>query len=817
MTDKLNIISLNCRGLNNSIKRKKVFNFLRKKKAQVYCLQDVHFTIDQIQRIKQEWGYRECYISTYRSNSRGTAILFNNNFDFKVRDTIVDEGGNFVALSVAINDTLYTIMNIYGPNVDNPSFFDSIENIIKNFENDKIIVCGDWNLVQNPKTDTFNYKNVNNPKSRQRVLEMIHSLDLKDPWSELKHNVNRYTWRQSNPLKQARLDFFLISHELLSSVMNCDILPSINSDHSLIKLTLSISELRRGKGFWKFNNSLLRDREYVELVKTTIKTTIDQYKINGDNINGGTHYSIDDQLLWEIIILMIRGKTIYYSSTKKKIIIQKEKDLENRLYDLEKELDNTNNESEKIDKLKDINNIKVELDDINNQKIKGMFIRSKAKWIEKGEKPTKIFLKLEARQFLNKSFIELEKADGTLLKDQDQIHDEVKLFYQKLYKEQKVSYINLEELSNDLNITKLNEIQQLKLEGELTNSEILAALKCMKNEKSPGPDGITTEFLKFFWNDLGDFLVKALNFGYRTGSLSVSQKQGLITCIPKGNKPKRFLKNWRPITLLNTAYKLGAAAISKRIKAVLPNIINEDQKGFVTGRYIGEVTRLVYDLMEHTEKHQIPGLLLLIDFEKAFDSVDRNFIWNVLKFFKFGPSILQWVQTLYRDTTASVLVNGFASPFFKVTRGCRQGDPLSPCIFVLCVEILGIMIRNNKKIKGIRIGDIEYILSQFADDTTLTLDGTEKCLYAVLHTLCFFERFSGLKVNIDKTKLIWIGSKKRSRLKLCKEYALDWSQTEFTLLGIQFNIDLDCIIVYYLTSLYNIPDAWQLLREYKSN
>jgi hypothetical protein len=130
------------------------------------------------------------------------------------------------------------------------------------------------------------------------------------------------------------------------------------------------------------------------------------------------------------------------------------------------------------------------------------------------------------------------------------------------------------------------------------------------------------------------------------------------------------------------------------------------------------------------------------------------------------------------------------SPYFQITRGCRQGDPISPYLFILCVEVLAILIRQNNDIKGITMGNLEYLLAQFADDTTLILDGSEKCLFAVLNTLKFFERFSGLKVNADKTKLLWIGAKKRSRQKLCKEWNFDWTQNNFTLLGIKFDIDL---------------------------
>ena len=115
------------------------------------------------------------------------------------------------------------------------------------------------------------------------------------------------------------------------------------------------------------------------------------------------------------------------------------------------------------------------------------------------------------------------------------------------------------------------------------------------------------------------------------GELSSTQKEGVITCIPKGDKPKQFLKNWRPISLLNISYKLAASCIANRLKSVLPSIINHEQTGFLSERYIGENTRAIYDLMDHTEKNNIPALLLLIDFEKAFDSVAWSFINETLR------------------------------------------------------------------------------------------------------------------------------------------------------------------------------------------
>lgn len=316
----------------------------------------------------------------------------------------------------------------------------------------------------------------------------------------------------------------------------------------------------------------------------------------------------------------------------------------------------------------------------------------------------------------------------------------------------------------------------------------------MKNNKSPGSDGFSAEFFKFFYSDIKSFIKRAINEGYREGKLSVTQRQGLITCLPKGDKPKQFLKNWRPITLLNVIYKIASGCIAERIKSVLSKLISEDQTGFINGRYIGENTRLMYDILHITDTLNIPGLLLMVHFEKAFDSVSWDFILQVLNFFNFGESLKQWVRVFYNDISSSVIQNGFLSDFFQVERGCRQGDPLSPYIFLLCAEILSLMLKENKDIKGIKIANIEYKLFQFADDTSLFLDGLEKSLNESIKTLNTYANMSGLKVNDSKTRAIWIGSKKFSGETFNHRLKLDWTQNDFTNLGIKFSCNIDTIV-----------------------
>ena len=177
---------------------------------------------------------------------------------------------------------------------------------------------------------------------------------------------------------------------------------------------------------------------------------------------------------------------------------------------------------------------------------------------------------------------------------------------------------------------------------------------------------------------------------------------------------------------------------------------------FISGRYIGENTRLIYDIMNYTDEFNIPGLLLIIDFEKAFDTMSWEFIKKTLHFFNFGDSIKRWISVFYNDISSAVVQSGFLSDFFQIQRGCRQGDPLSPYIFLLCAEILSLMLKQDKDIKGIKIGDSEYTVSQLADDTTIMLDGSEQSFESTMYLLNKFANMSGLKINVSKTRAVWI-------------------------------------------------------------
>ena len=292
-------------------------------------------------------------------------------------------------------------------------------------------------------------------------------------------------------------------------------------------------------------------------------------------------------------------------------------------------------------------------------------------------------------------------------------------------------------------------------EGKVTKEECYKVLKEMKFNKSPGNDGFTVEFYCTFWPLLGEVLVESLNESYKKRELSISQKQGVITLIEKEGKNPLNIPNYRPITLLNVDYKILSKVLANRIKDVLGEIVHSDQVGYIKDRNIGEAARLIDDMFFHSENNS-NYFLIAVDFEKAFDSVGHDFLFEVLELFGFGEMFCTWLKIMYTDISSCVMNGGNSTGYFSIKRGVRQGDPLSPYLFLLAIEILANTIRNDNTIKGFRFGEHEIKQILYADDFTLFIKDRSS-VKRVKYIFEEFEKVSGLKVNTGKTNSVWMG------------------------------------------------------------
>ena len=630
----------------------------------------------------------------------------------------------------------------------------------------EIIMGGDWNVVRDIELDKMGGNCYIKQKSVDFIETLIDKFNLNDSWRIKNPNTKRYSWRQSHPLIQCRLDFWLISDSLYDKIVDIDIKPSIRSDHSAITVQFqSIPSSKIGPNFWKFNSNLLADTEYTDIMKNNLKSWNEEYDMD------------DKRIKWEIIKYEIRKFTIQYSKKIKRIKNQRQQQLERKLRDLEKNLNFGNNITE-------YNEVKQELIQLEDETIKGLIIRSKVQWHEEGERSTKYFLGLEKSRGLKKHVRKLKLENGKITTDPEQILKAQVNYYSNLYSS------NLQDDYYDFskyydNVQALTEGDKIRCEGVITVKECEEVLTSFKNDKSPGNDGITSEFYKCFWGEICNDLVGCFNYAYEKGELSTSQRQAVITLLDKG-KDRLLLENWRPISLLNVDYKIASKVLAHRLDNIIPKLVGLNQTGFIKGRYINDTVRSIYDLIDYCKLTDTEGVLMMIDFEKAFDSLEWKFLLKTLTKMNFGPSFINWIKLFYTNIESCITNNGVSSRYFQLHRGVRQGDPLSAYLFILGMEVMSSAILHNNLIEGLKVDNQEFKLLQYADDTTAVLKN-ERSVKEFLTIIKQFGEFSGLKINTIKTEAIWLGHVPRFKL----PYNIKWSNKPVKVLGVYVGWNLE--------------------------
>ncbi len=758
-----NLLSLNVRGLNNTNKRRAVFKWLDNGMYDIVLLQETHTTVD-VERVWSNDWRGPLFFSHGTGNARGCCVLIRSSLDFKTQLVKVDSNGRYIIVRCLITDEPVTIVNVYAPNkeADHVNFIKNLDNTlsVNDITNvDDIIMGGDWNIIRNTELD----KSGGVLQTKQSSVALLEGLmikfNLNDAW-RIKHpNTRRYTWRQSNPLIQCRLDYWLISDSLYDKVDKVDIVPSIRSDHSAITMKFqTLPNVKKGPSFWKFNGSLLEDSEYTDQMRANLSSWAD------------VHSVIDKQLKWELIKYEIRKFTVEYSKKKKREMDQIERALERELCILERNLTIGTDVTR-------YNDIKMELQRIDDIKIQGMIIRSKVQWHEEGERSTKYFLGLEKNRSVKKHARKLKLVDGKVITDPVEILNAQVRFYTNLFSSKRCeSMSDYDEFFEDIEV--LSEHDKNSCEGRINLQECERALNLFKKGKSPGNDGITSEFYQFFWPEVGEMIVQSLNEAYDKDELSTSQRQAIITLIDKG-KDRMFLENWRPISLLNVDYKIASKVLALRLHDKIPKLVDLNQTGFVKGRYMNDTVRTLHDVIEYCRITQKEGLLMMIDFQKAFDSLEWDFLYKTLEKMNFGQSFTKWVKLFYKNIESCISNNGTASMYFKLGRGVRQGDPLSSYLFILCVEIMSHSVMTNHLIRGITVNNQELKLLQYADDTTAILRD-EPSVKEFVSLIERFGKLSGLNMNEKKTEAIWLGDDPPFKL----PNNIQWSNKPIKVLGV---------------------------------
>lgn len=594
-----------------------------------------------------------------------------------------------------------------------------------------------------------------------------------DVWRTLHPTEPGFTWSSSDGSLLFQIDYFGCPYSWASSVLSCDIHPCPWSDHCALLFSFSLPDsIPKGPGRWHLNASILLDSGFRSLI-VDFWSDWKNRKSSFDSLR--SWWDLGKVKFKSLAVRFCNQKSIERNASKSL--------LTNLSQHLKPQIDRGVTSCIEV-----YQNVLSEIADLDLLAAKGSQIRSPIRWAEDGESSSSFFFRLEKKRGTESWISAIKNNLGNIVSGIDEICSVWRSFYERLFTAEPTDFQVSSSLLSNIDAT-LSENQALLCDGLLPSDEVLCALKGMARNRSPGSDGLPVEFYLRFWDVIGSDLTDVFNEAFQMGSLSESQKHGLISLIfKKGDRLD--CKNWRPITLLNVDYKLCARSLAGRLLKVLEFVVASDQTCGVPGRYIGENAAFLRDVVSYASETNCPLAILSLDQEKAFDRVDWTFLYSTLSAMKFGPPFINWVRLLYTDISSSVLVNGYQTWCFKPSRGVRQGCPLSPLLYILTMEVLAVNIRKNPAIVGLDIPSSPRlpVLSLYADDTSAVVS-TDRAILAVFEVYDSFAKASGSKINLGKCEGLWLGSwQHRSDAPV----AINWTSAKIKVLGVYIgNGDLD--------------------------
>lgn len=383
------------------------------------------------------------------------------------------------------------------------------------------------------------------------------------------------------------------------------------------------------------------------------------------------------------------------------------------------------------------------------------FQKSRKEWIASGDRNTSYYHR-SALIRRNRNKIGSLRINGEWSSDPEELKSHVRSYYDELFRSRPTSQGSTQ--TSNCQCTIDDHVHDMLL-APATELEVKNALFQMKGLKSPGPDGISAIFFQKNWDTVCSSLVTFVNSALDTATFNVSLARAYITLIPKGSDSET-IQSFRPISLLNVTYKLLSKVLVNRIRPLLEKLIGPHQSSFLPGRSTSDNIILTQEAIHsmRNSKCKKGSMILKIDLHKAFDCVSWDFLREVLSHFNFPPILINLILFCVSSCSLSVLWNGESLPPFSPGRGLRQGDPLSPYLFILVMEKLAYMIQekvNSGRWKPLKISRGGVTLSHlfFADDLMIFGEATSRQLDLIMNCLDTFANVSGLTMNLHKSKL----------------------------------------------------------------
>ncbi|GKD94613.1 RNA-directed DNA polymerase, eukaryota [Tanacetum coccineum] len=307
---------------------------------------------------------------------------------------------------------------------------------------------------------------------------------------------------------------------------------------------------------------------------------------------------------------------------------------------------------------------------------------------------------------------------------------------------------------------KISDTQLREIESEVTIEEIKKAVWDCGTEKAPGPDGFTFGFYRHYWYLIHNDVYAAVRYFFMNIDIPKGCNSSFIALIPKSSNAN-LVKDFRPISLIGSLYKIIAKILANRLVGVLDNIVSEVQSAFIADRQILDGPFILNEVLQWCKTKAKQAMIFKVDFEKAFDSVRWDFLDDVLRKFGFGDTWCKWIQCCLKSSRGSILVNGSPTEEFQFGKGLKQGDPLSPFLFILIMESLHLSFQrivDAGMFHGIKLGGGLVNLSHmfYADDVVFVGQWCASNITTLIHVLDCFHKASGLRINMSKSKIMGV-------------------------------------------------------------
>lgn len=773
---------------NKKSKFKEVTTIMLLNNIDLLVVQESRLTQELTNEIRKELPGYHFITNGTRSTKEGITLIIKKQIGQRIRiaHTILIPG-RASHFKVELKEQTINLVGVHFPNEleKKLEFTEKISKALDNLNTTQdLIILGDFNFVERNE-DRLPARN--DPYAiREQFTKLKTKVRVKDGWEQYNPDKADYTYHQEATGSKARIDRIYMPEALCERTSKWEILSSAGlSDHDIVTTSLEQKNCPEvGPGAFRIRLELLTNGEFIKetakILKNT-KTRMEQYK---ERMNEAateeeiqeTRKVLTPQSIWRETKAKItnKAKEIQKSNSRRKT-----EKLRNLMKEYKRKMEAQRKEKElTVRQIEELKNIKRKIDDIQRQKLETAQERARARYHLYGEQCTKYWFNLNKGNKAQSSINGLEDIEGNLKTESKEMCTIASNHHKKLQTAPESSEERVTATQRILRKTerRVNAEDRQILSKDINKEEIEQALKEAKNGSAPGKDGIPYELYKRYMKsnqkrgneedeqeeqeeqlDITDILLEVFKDIQEFGNQEKEFVEGKMFLLYK-KKEKTKVENYRPITLLNTDYKILTKVLATRLGQTAKNLIHKNQTGFVPGRSLYDSTRLTQLIVHYCEQTEQNGCILSLDQEKAYDRIAHDYLWKVLENFRIPARFINLIKSLYEKAATIVQVNGFEGTPFPVNRGVRQGDPVSCLLYDLAIEPLACALRKSN-LEGLAIpGLTDKILTQlFADDTTVILKEKDSFseLKKVLEPFCIA---STAKFNLSKTEILPIGS-----------------------------------------------------------